>query len=165
MPENANYVRIEDAIRELLEGETRENALALAAYLKSEQLTPRLADWGKIAYNGFNLGSMRVEEPGKWVFEVFNYLDFGRFSDEDAEFVRVVHEHVSICETPCHDQCWRAKDAKVFGREFKSVCSQHGREFVNPDAAMIAHIKKLIGYSKQTTPYPQQYHPNNPKPE
>ncbi|MCL2548414.1 MAG: hypothetical protein FWE76_04530 [Symbiobacteriaceae bacterium] len=165
MPENAKHAKIEEAIIELLEGETRENALALAAYLSEERLTPNVAAWGKIAHNGFNLGSMRVEGQNNWVFEVFNYLDFGRFSDDDEEFVRVVHDHVSICEAPCHDECWRAKDAKVFGREFKSICSQHGREFINPDAAMIAHIIKLIGYSKQTTPYPQQYHPNNPKPE
>ena len=46
------------------------------------------------------------------------------------------------------------------GKEFKSVCSQHSHDFINPDGKTIEYIKKLIDYSKQTTPYEQQYHPN-----
>ncbi len=95
------------------------------------------------------------------MFQIFNFLDFGDFSDEDEEFTKAVHDHVSICNAPCHDECWRAKDVKIFGKEFKSVCSQHSRDFVNPDNKAIEHIKKLIEYSKKTTPYVQQYHPTH----
>ena len=161
MSEQKNYARIEDAINELLDGELRENALKLAAYLNESQLTPNMAAWGYIPFNGYNLGWMRVDGKNKWLFEIFDFLHFGDFSDDDDEFTKAVHDHVSICESPCHDECWRAKDVKIFGKEFKSVCSQHSRAFENPDGKTIEHIKKLIEYSKKTVPYEQQYHPNN----
>lgn len=150
------------AVHDHLDGETRENALMFAKYLIDNQLTPNMAAEGKIPFNGHNLGWMQIEGRDKWSFQIFNFLCFGEFNDEDADFVRTVHDHVNICHAPCHDQCWRAKDAKIFGKEFKSVCSQHSRSFVNPDRTTIEHMKKLIEYSKKTTPYAQQYHPNNP---
>ena len=161
MSEQKEYSKIEDVIIELLDGELQESALKFAAYLNENQLTPNMSAWGKISFNGYNLGWMRVEGKNKWLFQIFNFLYFGDFINEDKEFTKAVHDHVKICIVPCHDECWRAKDVKIFGKEFKSVCSQHSRDFVNPDDKTIEHIKKLIEYSKKTTPYVQQYHPNN----
>jgi len=161
MSEQKGYNKIEDAIAKNLDGERKENALNLASYLKQSQLTPNMSASGKIPYNGYNLGWMQVGEENSWSFEIFNFLSFGEFNDEDSEFTKAVHDHVNICEAPCHDECWRAKDVKIFGKEFKSVCSQHSRAFTNPDSKTIEHIKKLIEYSKKTVPYEQQYHPNN----
>jgi len=161
MSEQKNYAKIEDAINELLEGELKENALKLTDYLNDNQLTPNMSADGKIPFNGYNIGWMRVDGKTEWLFEIFDFLHFGEFMDEDAEFTKAVHDHVNICAAPCHDECWRAKDVKIFGKEFKSVCSQHSRAFVNPDAKTIEHIKKLIDYSKKTKPYEQQWHPNN----
>jgi len=153
--------KIENAILELLEGELQENALKLAAYLNENDLVPNMSADGKISYNGYNIGWMKIYGKDDWQFEIFDFLHFGDFSDEDEEFTKAVHDHVSICKAPCHDECWRAKDVKIFGKEFKSVCSQHSKGFKNPDGKIIEHIKKLIEYSKKTEPYPQQYHPNN----
>ena len=165
MSEQKNYAKIEDAIADLLDGELQENALKLAAYLNENQLTPNMSDWGKMLYtapdnNKYNLARMGVEGKNNWCFEIFDYLHFGDFTDDDEEFKKSVHDHVKICESPCHDECWRAKDVKIFGKEFKSVCSQHSRAFVNPDGKTIEHIKKLIEYTKNTVPYEQQWHPN-----
>lgn len=159
MSEQKKYDKIEDAITELLDSGLQENALKFAAYLNENGLTPNMSAWGKFTYNGYNLGHMWIE-GNNWMFEIFDYLHFGDFNDEDEEFNKAVHDHVKICKAPCHDECWRAKDAKIFGKEFKSVCSQHSLAFVNPDERTIEHIKKLIDYSKKTTPYVQQYHPN-----
>lgn len=161
MSEQQKYIKIEDAIVEHLDGELQENALKFAAYLNKNQLTPNMSAWGKIRFNGYNLGWMRIEGKNDWSFQIFNFLDFGKFNDEDEEFTKVIHDHVKICSAPCHDECWRAKDVKIFGKEFKSVCSQHSHDFVNPDSTTIEYIKKLIDYSKKTVPYVQQYHPNN----
>lgn len=172
MFEQKKYDKIEDAIIELLDGETQENALKFAAYLNENGLSPISLPYEmdngktigvKIPHNGHYLGWMLVKENSEWRFQIFNFLDFGKsiHSDErDEEFKKAVHDHVSICGAPCHDECWRAKDAKIFGKEFKSVCSQHSQDFLNPDEKTIEHIKKLIEYSKKTTPYVQQYHPN-----
>jgi len=161
MPNPKKYKNIEDAIIEHLEGEVQENALKLAAYLNENQLTPNISAWGKFTYNGYHLGHMWIEGKNKWKFEIFDFLHFGDFIDEDEEFTKTVYDHVKICYAPCHDECWRAKDVKIFGKEFKSVCSQHSIPFVNADSKTIEHIKKLIEYSKKTMPYIYQYHPNN----
>jgi hypothetical protein len=160
MSEQKKYNRIEDAIIELLDGESRENALKFAAYLDENQLAPNMSAWGKFTYNGYNLGHMWIED-GNWMFEIFDYLHFGDFLDADEEFTKAVHDHVAICNAPCHDECWRAKDVKIFGKEFKSVCSQHSRAFVTPDEKTMEHLKKLIEYSKKTTPYVYQWHPTH----
>lgn len=88
----------------------------------------------KIPYNGYYLGWMLVKK-GEWLFQIFNYLDFGESThsaEDDEEFKKAVYGHVNICDMPCHDECWRAKDVKIFGKEFKSVCSQHSLDFINP---------------------------------
>jgi len=156
------YNKIEDAILELHDGEMQKNALILTNYINENQMTPKTSGEGfwKIPFNGYYLGQIIIEAH-RWYFEIFNYLDFGKFNDEDEEFTNIVYEQVQTCETPCHDECWRAKDVKIFGKEFKSVCSQHSRGFRNPDGKTIEHIKKLIEYSKNTTPYVQQYHPTH----
>jgi len=173
MSEQKEYRKIEDAIINLLDGELQENALKFAAYLNENELSPISLPYKmdngrtigvKIPHNGYYLGWMLVRENGEWLFQIFNFLDFGEniHSDEkDEAFKKTVHDHVSICGAPCHDECWRAKDVKIFGKEFKSVCSQHSHDFVNPDGKTIEHIKKLIEYSKKTTPYIQQYHPTH----
>ena len=172
MPNQKQYNRIEDAIVELLEGELQEQALNFVAYLNENELTPIPLPYemdngktigSKIPYNGHYLGWVLIKENGEWCFQIFNYLDFGESihsEEKDEEFKKIIYDHVKICKSPCHDQCWRAKDVKIFGKEFKSVCSQHSHDFVNPDDKMIEHMKRLIDYSKQTTPYKQQYHPN-----
>lgn len=172
MSEQKSHVKIEDTINEILEGELRENALNFVAYLNADKLSPVPLPYEmdngktigyKIPYNGHFLGWILINEDGNWCFQIFNYLDFGEgvhSEERDEKFKETVYAHVKICGSPCYDECWRAKDVKIFGKEFKSVCSQHSRDFVNPDSQTIAHIKKLIHYSKQTTPYQQQYHPH-----
>ena len=161
MSEQKSYTTVEEAITDLLDGENKENALNITAYLKENNMPPNMTNWGKVRYNDeYNIGRMTVEEKNNWEFEIFDFLHFGNFSDEDEEFTRVVHDHVKICPEPCHD-CWRAKDVKIFGKEFKSVCSQHSRVFANPDSKTIEHIKKLIEYRKIEKPYIQQYHSYN----
>lgn len=172
MSEQKKNNRIEDVIIENLDGELQENALKLVTYLNEIGLSPIPLPYEmdngktigyKIPYNGHYLGWVLIKDNRSWYVQIFNYLDFGEsnHSDEnDEEFKKAVYDHVKICKSPCHDECWRAKDVKIFGKEFKSVCSQHSHDFVNPDGKTIEHIKKLIAYSRETTPYAQQYHPN-----
>ena len=168
----SNLSKVEGAIIEYLDGKQQKNALQLVAYLNDNGLSPIALPYEmdngntigcKIPHEGHYLGWVLVKKNGEWAFQIFNFLDFGEsiHSDEkDESFKKAVHDHVSICKAPCHDECWRAKDAKIFGREFKSVCSQHSLDFINPDEKTMGHIKKLIEYSRKTKPYDQQYHPN-----
>ena len=175
MSEQKTYSTVEEAINDLLEGENKENALNLSAYLKENNMSPNMDNWGKVRYNDeYNIGRMGVEGKDNWCFEIFSSLHYqdtlqyingqwqpSGYEDNDADFVKAVHNRVLICETPCHDECWRAKDVKVFGKEFKSVCSQHSGAFVNPNTTEVGYIKKLIEYRKKEKPYVQQYHSYN----
>jgi len=165
MSEQRNYATIEEAINDLLDGRYKENALDLASYLKENNMSPNMSSWGKVRYNNeYNIGRMGIEGKGSWCFEVFSSLHYyavNGYVDDDADFVEAVHKRVHICDTPCHEQCWRAKDVNVFGKEFKSVCSQHSGPFVNPDSREVGYIKKLIEYRKREKPYVQQYHSYN----
>ena len=68
------YNKIEDAILELLEGDLQENALNFATYLNENQLIPNMSAWGKIPFNGYNLGWMRIEGKNKWLFQILTSL-------------------------------------------------------------------------------------------
>ncbi|MCL2641347.1 MAG: twin-arginine translocation signal domain-containing protein, partial [Phycisphaerales bacterium] len=73
MSERKTYSTIEDAINDLLEGEHKENALNLAAYLKENNMSPNMTNWGKVRYNGeYNIGRMGIEGKNNWCFEVFS---------------------------------------------------------------------------------------------
>ena len=162
MSDQKTYNTIEEAINDLLEGEHKENALNLAAYLAENNMSPNMANWGKVRYNDeYNIGRMGIEGKDNWCFEVFSSLQYQNgYDDDDANFVKAVHDRVKICQAPCHD-CWRAKDVKVFGKEFKSVCSQHSGAFVNPNSTEVGYIKRLIEFRKLEKPYVQQYHSYN----
>ena len=67
MSEQKNYATIEEAINGLLEGEQRENALHLAAFLEENGMSPNMANWGKVRYNDeYNIGRMGVEGKDNW---------------------------------------------------------------------------------------------------
>ena len=125
MSEQKKHNKIEDAIIELLDGELQENALKFAAYLNENQLTPNMSAWGKFIYNGYNLGHMWIED-NNWLFEIFDYLHFGDFTDGDEEFKKAIYDHVNICGSPCHDECWRVKDVFIirFTLEKRNKCTQ-----------------------------------------
>ena len=163
MSEKKKYSTIEEAINDLLEGTHKENAHNLAAYLKESGMSPNMAKGGKVRHNDeYNIGWMKIEGKDNWLFEVFSSLHYQYdYVDDDVDFVKAVHEHVLTCDAPCHDECWRAKDVKIFGKEFKSVCSQHSKPFANPDSTEVGFIKKLIEYRKREKPYAEQYHSYN----
>ena len=165
MTDLKKYESIEETINNLLEGEHKENALNLASYLKKNNMSPNMKNTGKVRYNNeYNIGCFGIESKNNWCFEVFSnlhYYSVNGYIDDDADFVEAVHKRVKICNAPCHDQCWRAKDVNIFGKEFKSVCSQHSGEFKNPNSIEIGYIKKLIEYRKKEKPYIQQYHSYN----
>lgn len=163
MSENTNP-RIEDSILKMRDGSNKNNALQFVAYLNEEQLTPVKCPWvdgkWKIPFGKYYLGWINIS-TNTWSFENFNYLQFGDYIDDDKEFTAIIHKHVKICNKPCHDECYGALDVMVFGEQFNSVCSNHGKAFSNPSKKTIKHLKKLINYSKKTVPRDHIYHCHN----
>lgn len=170
MSDQKKYGKIEDAIIEHLDGDTKETALKFAAYLNENLLTPQMPGhthgfhYGKIPYNGHYLGWI-VVEPDKWTFEIFNFSHLGEFRDDDEEFVAAVFEHINPCSAscgcPCVEPCQLSKETTIFGKKFNNVCFQHTHGFVNPDEKTLGYIKKLIEYGKTATPHKEIYHCNN----
>jgi hypothetical protein len=149
---------IEEAINKELKGETRETALAFAAYLKANGLTPLQWHSGmdyKIP-SGEGHPCMIQFDPNQWRLTFFA----GDYSGEhDAGFTRAVQDHVQFCKA-CHDGCSGPREMKIFGKEFANVCSQLTVQFENPDAATLEHIKGLIEYWKTAGPS-DSWHYNN----
>jgi hypothetical protein len=111
MSEQKSYATIEEAINDLLNGEQKENALNLAAYLKENNMSPIMENWAKIKFDDYYIGRMGIEGKDDWCFEVFSSLHYQYgYEDDDMDFIKAVHDRVQICNAPCHDECWRAKD-------------------------------------------------------
>ena len=153
--------KIEHYIGKHLEGEARQNALDLAAFLRANELTfERCKEgywkdkryWyvkfqgeyiGFILVNGY--GSVRHEdEPEGWIFWSDNYNSkvFADFPlDEDTK--EIAFEHIDF------GTCGGGITVKLFGKEFAPVCNGTTFRFDNPDNEAIDCIKKLVSLRKE----------------
>jgi len=163
MPEKTTQ-KIEDAIQKLPAGSLRNNALSFATFLNNESFVPVKCPWTegkwKIKFGNYYLGCINISSKS-WSYENFNFLQFDEFIDDDQEFNALIHKHVKTCNKPCHNECWGTMDVMVFGKQFNSVCSNHGLAISAPSKKTLEHIKKLINYNKKVVPRPHIYHCHN----
>jgi len=156
--------RIEDAIQNLPSGSLRNNALSFVTFLVNENLNLVRCPWDdsiwKVQFGDYYIGWISITSRS-WAYENFNYLQFDEYIDDDQEFTATIHKHVKICNKPCHDECWGTMDVMVFGKQFNSVCSNHGLAISEPSMETIEHIKKLISYNKKIVPRDHIYHCHN----
>jgi hypothetical protein len=146
-----NIPKIEDEIREFLEGEVQETALEFAAYLNENNMTPQ--QWfcptiWKTPYGKYYFFGIFLNQKGK--FRIYFYrCDYkGEF---DEGFLKPVHDHVRPC-VDCGGDCPKGMNMTIFGKEFPNTCFQFPIQFENPDGDTLEHIKKLIEYWKVVAP-------------
>ena len=177
MSEQKKITKIEDAIVEYLDGDLKETALKLTAYLnESDGLSLVLLPWEldkgktiafKIKHRDHYIGWILVKDNGEWLFDNFNFSHLGEFYDDDKEFTAAVYEHINPCTASCGccpsgEPCQLSRETTVFGKKFYSVCFQHTKGFINPDEKTLGYIKKLIEYGKKINiPHEGIYHCNN----
>jgi len=142
---------IEDAINEVLSGDSRKNALELISFLKAadrdEHFVMKMYDengW-EVTNLGFIFISGSDEFPGPWTIWIAadnlgEHLQGQENADEHIkEFAWV---HVSPCGS-CGGECSPGTSTNVFGRQFDNTCRSQ-LMFTNPDAAAVECMKKII---------------------
>ena len=151
--------KIEDFINDLLDGETRENALDFVAWLRANKMgiscitsNANGNSW-KLTYKGKIVCRILTMTKGSWYIE--NYDD--RIGDIEELIIRenmqdVIWAHII---RPCHycmphncakvvgvsTENFNGYDREILGREFKDVCKRTGY-FHNPDKRAVECMKK-----------------------
>lgn len=149
--------KIEDEIRELLDGEVKETALGFVTYLKDHNMTPQ--QWfcptiWRVPYRENYLCGIFMNQTGKFRIYFFKGDYSGVFEER---FIKAVHDNVKPC-IDCGGECPKGMLATVFGKEFENTCFQFPVQFENPDSDMVDHIKELIEYWKDAVTRSDSWH-------
>ena len=143
MSEKKKKTTLEEKIKTFLSGETQKNALDFAAFLKANEIPPKLHVI-TIVGDGGDFPHIRP-----WTI-FFNVCDFdteeGSANDDLAEFA---WRHAHICDHFITDGkrcgCGRQPGSKkiIFGKEFENIC-HCPMQFIDPDAKTLQNMKKLL---------------------
>lgn len=142
--------QIEDAIRELLCGETKQHALDFIAYLQEIEMSPIGTPEGilwTVSYKGAEgvchiLISGAAQYPGPWT--IWPDSEFGsapEYGMADEHVKETAWNHIKICSN-C-GSCGPGKRKTILGREFDDVCNA-AMEFTDPDAEALECVKSLM---------------------
>jgi len=143
---------IEDAINDVLSGETRKNALELISFLRAADNAERFVmkmydDSGcEVSNLGFIVIGGSDDFPDPWTMwidadNLGGHLQGQEFVDERIK--EFAWAHVAPCGS-CGGQCSPGTTANVFGRQFENTCRSQ-LMFTNPDADAVECMKKIIG--------------------
>jgi len=147
---------IEYFINETLTGETQRNALELAAYLRTSEMSLERQTIGYWAdkiyficnYKGESVCYIAINEfdDGAW-YITFDDSGTNWFEDFplDEQTKEIVWKNVDICESYCGG-CGNPDGGtpkKIFGKEFDKVCLVT-MKFENPNAEEVECMKKLF---------------------
>ena len=144
---------LEDKINTVLKGETSRNALDFAAFLRENNITPAAHEGGgwSIMRGDDDIGFIIVDGaeqiPGPWTVW-FNTCDFDD-DGADNSLKETAWSHASVCahfatngkDCGCGNQPGFTRT--IFGKEFKNRCHSP-LMFTDPDAATLAHVKRLM---------------------
>jgi len=144
-----NTKSFEETIVNILEGKTRENALAFAAFLKASNMITG-ENHGTVVYQGNVLAWMHMggkpEMPGPWT--IWPDLD-GSVPEGfafDAAMKEIAWKHVNICGN-CGSECAPGSRKTIYGKEFDNVCGAI-LAFTDPDCETLECVKNLLELRK-----------------
>ena len=160
MSEQKEYIKIEEKIKEILNGDAQKNALDFAAFLRANDMqferstTNYWADklyWyvkfqdefvGFILVNGYGTVGDDTEPEG-WIFWSDNY-NSDLFADFplDEQTKEIAWNHVDF------GTCCGGLTIKLFGKEFTPVCNGTTFRFNNPITEELDCVKKLVDIRK-----------------
>lgn len=142
--------QLENAFKNVLNGDTLKNALIFAEFLEANDMTAREA-YGEITYKGKSVCYMYLDKtqqmPGPWT--IWTEGDYSRERVDvpiDSRTKEIAWANVNICAN-CGCGSQPGKRKTIFGREFDNVCNA-GMAFYVPDAETIECVKKLLEMRK-----------------
>ena len=147
---------IEDIISDVLKGEAKKNASDLVAYLRADGESGEFSiamhdEKDESGWNVSNLGFIIItgsdDFPGPWTMWI-GADNIGQHAEipADEHIKEFDWEHVSPCGS-CGGDCSPGVRTKIFGKDFENTC-QSNLIFVNPDAATVESVKKIIDIRK-----------------
>jgi len=148
MPEKKEKPKIEDIIKNNLNGDEQKNALSFVEYLRDKKLNPQwsAANAWKVTYKSFTVCFIRLHgcadyhnlDKGTWhILPFIGDYEKNVLSDNDKDIVWENKKKCKVC-----GQC-ALKLSKIFGREFVNAC-EGSILFINPDCKAIECAKKLV---------------------
>ena len=147
----ADQKRIENKMKDVLNGDTLKHALDFAAFLRANELSPESHDSGhgwSIKGIGFIMVNGAVEEPGPWTIW-FDSCDFGDSGPVGDDLKETAWAHASICghfssggkNCGCGDQ--PGFHRTIFEKQFENRCHSP-LMFTDPDAKTLKNVQKLL---------------------
>ena len=140
--------RIEDAFNEFLTGDTLDNALDFAEYLRSNEMIYN-GDYEMHYKDKLVCYIDTPNEQNRWwrVWTVGNYSNEYEGIPMDEHMKEIAWENVVKCGNCDGVDCDPGKTEVIFGREFSNVCNgvnDLAMRFATPDAEELELIKKLV---------------------
>jgi hypothetical protein len=142
--------QIEDAIHELLSGETKKHALDFVTYLREIEMPPDDLPEGNVwtvSYKGAEgvchiLINGAAQYPGPWtIWPDSEYDGAPEYIMVDENLKKTAWEYIKTCSN-CGG-CGPGKRKTILGKEFDNVCNA-AMEFTDPDAEALDCIKNLM---------------------
>ena len=161
--------KIEDAIEELLTGDSKKNAMDFVAYMSANDMQLEWYEGIWFCNSSVVLINGAAQCPGPWTIFHSGYgheyppdeIPAGKDDDKiglsdltvDEHLKEVAWAHVKSCfnftsnEKECGCGRQPGRHTTVFGKEFDNVCTAT-LAFCNPDAETLVYIKKLVELMK-----------------
>ena len=140
-------LKVENELKKVLSGETLENALDFVAFLREAGMTTHPDNPNRFCYMGKETCILVFFEhenfpSGLWVICDCPIDGHDGFPIDESlkEFARA---NVKVCDKCCGCPVPRGGDKRIWGKEYKGVCSSE-IQFVNPDAKALEKIKVLM---------------------
>jgi hypothetical protein len=151
---------IEQIINEALSGSTQQNALALASFLKANDIScerSTIGYWKDKIYFICNYKEQSVcyisineTEPNTWNIQGDDSgVDWFESEPIDKRMKEIAWKHVSVCENEkrCFEGCVRTNKI-IFGKAFNSVCPITIK-FDNPNTEEVECMKAIFEARKK----------------
>ena len=167
--------KIQDAIRDFLEGEKLENALSLLSFLEKIKLSNTWIstnNWkimykGKeVCYIGLTRNAAKKELCSWGVNPKFGPTKYSEGLMDNERFKEIVWANVVHCKQCGIGHCDGGVPITLCGKEFKPVCYHVWISFSNPESETLDCIKKIIEIRKKNIAeeVPTTCDPSSPSP-
>ena len=137
---------IEVMVNNVLNGESKSNALDFIAFLNTNELIVGENN-SEVSYNGENVCYIHIDGsdqiPGPWtVWSDDSSVYEQEVASIDKQVKELAWEHANVCEN-CGGNCSPGMRKIIFGKTFDNICSSTFM-FTNPDAKTIECLKNLL---------------------
>ena len=148
-------LKIEDEIPKFLDGEMQQSACDFVAYMRANKMQPawQSTNTWKANYKSQNICIIKLSH-GSWCIiprisrwnKLINSYNLYEKEIADEGLRDIVFSNVNICRSCAN--CGPGWEMTFFGQKFENVCHNVPVRYVDPGAAEISFIKKVLDLMK-----------------